>query len=327
MPDYTYADVTLASTFPVRELNLVRDDTLRGCPAFAVRLLDGPPAEPMGTGWRHHWYSDVGDLTLSLATSGDGFLLRFPGLADFVVSTDARRIAAWPGPGTNRETLRHLLLDQVLPRMLGHVGRLVLHASSVEVDGRAIAFAGETGRGKSTLAASLHACGCPLLGDDGLIVTACDDHTIAIPTYCGLRLWPPSVAPTVDRTLSQAPSAQDSDKRRLELPAKSGSEPMPLAALYVLAPPPDDNEAEIGVTRFSGRDACIELIRHAFQLDVGDRERAARLLATASEVAERLPVFGLKYPRDYGFLPAVRSTILDRRESWAGVARDIGQEG
>ncbi len=286
MPDYTYADVTLASTFPVRELNLVRDDPLRRRPAFAVRLLDGPPAEPMGTGWRHHWHSDVGDLTLSLATSGDGFLLRFPGLADFVISRDTRRIAAWPPRKPTTRPCIHLLLDQVLPRLLGHLGRLVLHASAVEVDGRAIAFAGQTGRGKSTLAASLHQAGCPLLCDDALIVAAGEEHprpahlsrAAAVAVLGGCHR-PPHPARGADGPLLRQAPARGSRRMRTGAAAAGGALPARTA--------PQDDAGQIEVTRLSARDACIELIRYSFQLDVTDRELAGRLLAGASEVAER----------------------------------------
>jgi ATP-dependent phosphoenolpyruvate carboxykinase len=51
---------------------------------------------------------------------------------------------------------QHLCLKQVLPLVLSKQGQRVFHASAVEVeveDG-AVVFAAESGRGKSTLAAS-----------------------------------------------------------------------------------------------------------------------------------------------------------------------------
>lgn len=49
-------------------------------------------------------------------------------------------------------------------------GRLVLNAGALLVDGRALAFAGESHAGKSSTALHLAALGLPLLGDDRLIL-------------------------------------------------------------------------------------------------------------------------------------------------------------
>lgn len=309
MPEYRYADLTVAATFPLPELPPAGGEREPPGGLIEARLLDVPPAEPADGDWRHHWSADDGTTMISLARRGEGYLLRFPGLADFVVSGDAGHVGAWPADGTGRETLRHLLLDQVLPRLLAHHGRMVLHASAVEVDGRALAFAGETGRGKSTLAASLHGAGWPLLGDDALIVAAARGRATALPVYGGLRLWPSAAEATAGGTMLREGTEVGAGKRRMALPEAGPSAARPLAALYVLAPPPAGREREVEVTRLGGRDACIQLIRNAFQLDVGDRERAGGLLAAAAEIAAMVPVFELAYPRDYDLLPEVHATI------------------
>ncbi|WGW05174.1 HPr kinase/phosphorylase [Tropicibacter oceani] len=51
---------------------------------------------------------------------------------------------------------------------------LVLHASAVAVDGRAILIRGASGSGKSSLALALMALGAQLVADDRVIVTARD---------------------------------------------------------------------------------------------------------------------------------------------------------
>jgi hypothetical protein len=122
---------------------------------------------------------------------------------------------AWSAPGTNDATLRHLLLDQVLPRVLAHRGHVVLHAASVRIHERIVAIAGTTGAGKSTLAASFLIAGHPLLSDDGLLLDPGPSGTLAQPTYPSLRLWPQ----TVERLFAEAPTmepmAHYSTKRRL----------------------------------------------------------------------------------------------------------------
>ncbi|HKS96499.1 MAG TPA: hypothetical protein VJV74_10250, partial [Terriglobia bacterium] len=92
------------------------------------------------------------------------------------------------------DTVRHLFLDQVFPLLLSKRGRLVLHASAVLIPGGAIAFLGETGQGKSTLASSFSQRGFPFLTDDCLLLEEKGGQLVGIPSYPGLRLWPKTVA-------------------------------------------------------------------------------------------------------------------------------------
>ena len=187
MAYYRYADLTVSSAFSLEELTVARGER-RTDAAFTVHLAPQPPLEPAAGQWVHHWPSTTGAVSLSLAVTEKGYLLRFPRCADFVISADGRAIEAWPARTTSDGRLRQLLLNQVLPRLLGHTGRLTLHASAVRVDGFAIAFAAPTCGGKSTLAASLHLAGFPALTDDGLIVVMNNSQPWGLPLYTGLRL-------------------------------------------------------------------------------------------------------------------------------------------
>ena len=114
-------------------------------------------------------------------------LLRFPELADFIV--EGNNISCHPRPGCREESLRHLLLDQVIPRVWAHTGHLVLHASAVKLpDGRVIAFLGESGWGKSTLVAALQGADCQLISDDCIHLASCEEGVRLTPSYVGLRL-------------------------------------------------------------------------------------------------------------------------------------------
>ena len=83
----------------------------------------------------NHWFRQThllnGGVWLAFARQGNGFILRFPGMADFSVSADGREIGCYPQSATGQETLTHLLLDQVIPLVLSQQGELVLHGSAV----------------------------------------------------------------------------------------------------------------------------------------------------------------------------------------------------
>jgi hypothetical protein len=61
--------------------------------------------------------------------------------------------------------------EYLVARMLGRHGGVILHASSVAIDGRAFVFLGHSGAGKSTMAEIASACGAEVLSDDRTIVT------------------------------------------------------------------------------------------------------------------------------------------------------------
>jgi len=220
-------------------------------PDITIGPRSTPAQEPAASDWIHHWPEDSGAISLGRCSQSSDFLLRFPDLADFLISADGSALGAWPAPETNADTLRHLILDQVLPRVLAHRGQLVLHAGAARIGQEAIAFIGETGRGKSTLTASFHAAGYPLLSDDGLVLMQGDGTTCAQPTYPSLRLWPEAVAGLFARTPGLAPMAHYSSKQRVTLKDTADNKPVSLAAIYVLAPETQEDAEGISLTTVS----------------------------------------------------------------------------
>lgn len=308
---YRYADLTVSCAPRLAGFTLARHRRAVA-PIVECRLLTAPPPEPAAGDWLHHRRSGTESSELCLARSAAGFFLRFPDLADFVIDADNGRIDAWLTPDGSMETLRHLLLDQVLPRLLAHRGRLVLHAGAVRVGDQAIAFVGRSGRGKSTPAGSFHTSGYPLLTDDCLLLSPGKDSVLVQPTYPGLRLWPDAVAGLFVERPATAPVAHYFNKQRVIMAGNTATarRPLPLAALYVLTPPKTSGASEVSLARLSGRDACMAIVGNSFQLDVTDKQRAAGLFALAGAIAQNLPVYSLSYPSDFARLPAVRAAIL-----------------
>ncbi len=136
----------------------------------------------------HTWAFPDGTLWTAFHRVNGGYLLRFPDLADFLVSADGIEVSGIPVPGTSEATSQHLYLNQVLPLVLSKLGKLVFHASAVEVPGGAVAFAAESGRGKSTLAASFAVSGFRFLTDDGLVVEPTAEGHQILPSHPSIRL-------------------------------------------------------------------------------------------------------------------------------------------
>lgn len=310
MKSYRYADLVLSSSLALPELPAA-GARRSGEAAIAFGVTTSSPPEPEADRWVDFPVGDSREAPPAVARTEGGFLLRFPAAADFLISADATRVVCSPHGAQAAEAIRHLLLDQVLPRVVAHLGRLVLHAGAVTLESATLAIVGTSGVGKSTLIAGFHRAGFHALTDDGLIVMVDDTGCTGLALYPGLRLWPPSIAGLDIDPAETVPMDSRSAKRRVRLPAASAPAPRPLIALFVLTPPPNEDEVhDVTIAPLSARDACVELLRASFQLDIGSPHRAAGHLETAALVARRLPVFTLSYPRDYSRLPVVREAIL-----------------
>ena len=278
-------------------------------------LLCSPDAEPGPDLELKLWQDHIGLLTVSAAADPpcERYRLRFSDRASVDIFPSRQQIReARPAPGVPQDTRDHFLADQVLPRILAHEGRLVLHGAAIRVGGRAIVILGDSGRGKSTLAASFAQAGFALLGDDAMVVSRRDGQIHIQAVYPSLRLLPDSI----DALYSEAPDAGSvahyTPKRRIRMPVATHRGEAALAAIFAIAPPAE--ESTILTEPLSVAQSCIALITNSFALDPTDLELARAKLEEASACARQLPAFALSYPRDYARLPDVRAALLKRLE-------------
>jgi hypothetical protein len=243
---------------------------------------------------------------LRISRAADDAFLLASGPCFARVSFAESEIRLWTEPSDlPPETLEHFLADQVRPRTLAYQGEFVLHAGAIVIAGRALAFPGPSGRGKSTLAASLQRAGATLLGDDALIVASdAGIHTVRA-VYPSLRLLPDSLAHLFPEPPPTSDVAHYSDKRSVKV-AASGS--APLAALCFLG----GHSESIVLRRMSTAETCVGLIANSFSLNPPDPADARRKLATASVLASDLPAWEISYPRDFARLPDVHTVIRAR---------------
>jgi len=304
VPTYGLAGLTLRSDLVLPEL--VEGVTSTEPWVFELGT-DGPDAVFEAI---HQVATADGQPLLEILRDERRYLLRFAGAADFVVTASQRRISCVAGEGVGVSTVRHLLLDQVVPHVLALDGSLVLHASAVATTQGAIAFIGPSGFGKSSLAASFVAAGYALLADDFLPVNEDDDGFVAAASYPGLRLWPDSVAVFAHDGSSLMPVTEVSDKQRLA----TGPAPprrAPLVAVVVLGDPGDAGDADFSLRPLPGRAGFMTLYAEAFRMERIGQERHLAEFERFARLAGSTKLLQLDYRRDYRLLPAVRAAILD----------------
>lgn len=249
---------------------------------------------------------------LVIRKDGPTLELEFEGVVRFLVDAGHRSIAVVPQcDPLPDETLEHLLLDQLVPRIRAHEGELIVHAAAVSQGSEAILIVGDSGRGKSTLSAALSRSGWTLLGDDAVSLRVGEDMVQAQSLYPSLRLLPDSIAAVVGLEVPTTPTAHYTIKRRVE--AGEGGPPTECRAFFLLGEPGSAGN-DISLRRASPADLCMALIKESFALDPSDLTRAAGRLRAISGIAASVPGFHLDYPRDYARLPEVCRAIHNSAE-------------
>ena len=88
-------------------------------------------------------------------------------IGKFKITADS--IIIDPSPEISKLILRTFLLGTVFATLLRIKGLYVLHASSVNINGSAVAFSGFKGLGKSTTAMAFYNKGYSIVADDYII--------------------------------------------------------------------------------------------------------------------------------------------------------------
>lgn len=255
-----------------------------------------------------------GHVWLNYYANADSFLLRFPGLADFELDALATSAICWPTPDATVPTLDHLYLNQVVPLALAHQGYLVLHASAVSVHDRAVGFVGDSGMGKSTLAAHFASLKMPYLTDDGLIVDLQNDFARVIPGPPSIRVWTDTANALQFSDEQKLQPVQFTSKARylpdgqMELRAK----PCDLAELYLLR---NDGATAPQVMQVPQVQAVIQLLNNCFLLDTRSPKMLERQFEQLTELVKRIPISSLDYAREYSMLPVISDLVISRINS------------
>lgn len=268
-------------------------------------LAGQPPADAAG--------ADV-DLLIRMVREGDlpeGFRLDIPGVARFVISA-GRAIAVQPAKGAEEREVRLYLLGSAMGAALHQRGILPLHANAVAIDGRALAFTGRSGIGKSTLAAWFHDEGYPILADDVCVVRT--DHGLvrAYPGLPRLRLWEDALEASGRAAADHQMSFHAAgDARQKYDVALEGSgvvrEPLPLGALFVLGEGP-----ELRIERLGGSEAVEAISANTYRGRlIGDVGDSAGHVEACLAIARSVPVLRLERPFDRSAFDAQARAIHD----------------
>ena len=222
----------------------------------------------------------------------EGFELSYSDGTRFVLDEAVGRVWGTYQAPLATEDMATYFLGPVLGFVLRRRNLTCLHASSVEILGRAVCFCGDAGFGKSTTAAALALRGLPVLAEDIVALAESGGEFRAVPGYPRVCLWPESVAMLLGREDALPQLTPVWEKRFLELDgqrAKFSEAKLPVGILYLFAPRSDDREAP-RVEKISPRQALLELVQNTYMNWVLDREQRAKEFDALWRLVQRVPV-------------------------------------
>lgn len=289
-------------------------EVVHGSASLFSRIRREIGLAPNGTPWFSH---------ARLPDNSD--YLRWAGLFEFLIAPDGGRIACRALDGATPEAFSSYLLSQVLSFALLRRGIEPLHATTVTVDGDAIAFLGDCGYGKSTLGAAFLQAGQRLLTDDQLVLEGKGDQVLAYPGPPRIKLFPETARTLLGEGAGGVPMNHLTPKLVIPLDRRRWcTDPTPLGAIYVIRPPaPGSRSERVTIRPLSARAAFVELLRNTFNPVVMEPERLRRQFHLAARLARAVPVKSLSFPRSLACIPAVRAAIGSdlERSPWGSRSR------
>ena len=180
-------------------------------------------------------------------------------------------------------------------------GQVAIHANAVSLEGLGLAFAGYSGRGKSTLSAYCASRGAGFITDDVLVV---DQNGLVAPGNPRIKLYPETGA-----TLGLEASEETDYKifyEPAQLGAKLHEQPVPLGIIYLLDESPDKR---IYAEQLPQTQAVFDLLIHGYDVSLFIPSNP-RLLHAYAHLVKQTPVKQLFYPRDFAMLPQVYDFLL-----------------
>lgn len=239
------------------------------------------------------------------------FLFSIPTIGRILVR-DGRQVTVEPVPGVGEESLGLHISQSIMGALLHQRGSLPLHASAVIAKDSCVAFLGNSGDGKSTLAAALRQRGYPSFCDDICVVKAASGVPTIFPGPGRIKIWA-DAAEALGLDTRHAPRAHPEGERYSfaeDLPFPD--RPTPLRRLYILQRAIRDEES---FEPLRGLDAVERLIDYTYRVQyVEPLGKTASYFQTYARLAGSVEVFTWK--RCWGFEGLNAS--LDRLEEHLG---------
>lgn len=306
MPTYSVYGSCLESTLEFPELSPIPSETPRWRLSMAPQLFD--MYDPVAIGDELIY----GECHARLYKHRDGHRIVVDDTGSFELETGGHIIAA-PKDGAFPDFVRAHLLGRVLATALYHEGMLPMHGSAVQTREGVVAFLAPKGYGKSSMALAMVKAGAALVSDD-LLPLECRTPPLAWPGIRSLRVREDAV-----RAVGVDAVGEATREGKVALHQNAGAmapdAPLPLAAIFLLAPTTEELGAEaVKRTPLSPVLAAAALVAHVKIGRMIGPSAASQMMQRAATIASLVPVHQLLIARDLSRLPEAAAQVL----TWYG---------
>lgn len=160
--------------------------------------------------------------------------------------------------------LESYFVGPILGCVLRLMGKICIHASVININGKAILLSGDKRSGKSTTAAAFVKMGYSVLADDVAVITEKEDGFYIEPGYSKVRLRPASAAFIYPGNLESLPMVYTQrDSRYMGIANNFCDTALPLGAIYLM----DKNETDPKISviqKLARQSKLINLCKNTF---------------------------------------------------------------
>lgn len=251
-------------------------------------------------------------LDLIVYEHSEGYMLRFEGACDFVVSDRGATIEVNPYRGITAGWLQNMIYGILMAFSLHLRGTGNLHASSVEIPGGAVAFLGDPGAGKSTMAAAFAERGHSVISDDVLVIESKSGKYLAQPGVSHLTLSRASMNTVGRGNMEMDSLISVGEKLRLPVDgswANFATKPVSMKAMFLLSRGAEGTETKF--ERMSVIEATREVVTNTLCLPILPQDAVKRFLSFSANLAMSIPVWKLQYAEGRASLAQIHRAVLE----------------
>lgn len=238
----------------------------------------------------------------------DLFMFFLPDVATFCVR-EGKKIIVSPLEGSSEDQIRLYILGVCMGALLLQRTVFPLHGSALAIDGKAYGFIGNSGAGKSTIAAALLERGCQFLCDDVIPVTLSEnDVPFVTPSFPQQKLWQETLEEFGIEKDGYSPVFLRETKFVIPVSGNFYTEPLPLAALFEIVKTESEKIEILPINRL---DRLQTLLLNTYRNSlIPDFEMTEWHFKTSTKIAEHIDFFRIRRPTSSFTAHQLASLIL-----------------
>ncbi|AEO49561.1 Hpr(Ser) kinase/phosphatase [Rhodospirillum rubrum F11] len=263
-------------------------------PSLPILAENGAPDLTLRRGWVPDRLPDAVWASPFVEIAADGaVLIRIPGILAFLIR-DGRHVTLDQDSDAATGVIETFLFSVGAGAVLHQRGVLPLHASCVMIGDVAVAMAGVSGRGKSTLAGLLSMRGHEVVTDDVCPVVFHETKALVVPGPPRLRLWP-DAADLLGLSPGDLQTGRPDHPKRVLAARGAEGTPKPLGAVVRIG---IDNRLEAPVlSRLTGHAAITPIEDLVYRARLGRRlDRRVGLFQDLVRLAALVPLYQMSRP-------------------------------